>query len=145
MRWALSHISGLPSLPAQPGVVLLSICSSRLPTIKSPALQVSYQPFCGAPGAELMPGALSVPRLRPLAADQPCHGANGGAAAMAAGSHLAPHRVPRLALVPTSIPMGLRPCAPWGFLQALIPFLPWCSILFPTPCKFFMSTGPRCT
>ena len=56
----------MPSLPAQPGVVLLSICSSCLPAIKSPALQASYQQLRGAPGAEPMPGALSVPGLRPL-------------------------------------------------------------------------------
>lgn len=66
---------------------------------------------------------------------QLCHGANGRAAVTAARSHLAPHRVPWLALLPASIPMGLSACTPWGFLQALS------SLFFPGSLSCFLHPG----
>ena len=66
---------------------------------------------------------------------QPCHGANGRAAVTAAGSHLTPHCVLRVTLPPTSIPTGLSPCTPRGFLQALS------SLSFPGALLCFLHPG----
>lgn len=66
---------------------------------------------------------------------QLCHGANGGAAVMAVGSHLAPCRLPWVVLPPTSIPAGLSPCTPQGFLQALP------SLFFPGTLSCFLHPG----